>query len=120
MPLRWRHCCSSDAVHHPTFGGYGLAIWLTYLVGINEVAIVGADGERGAMERVIWEGFRPDIVIASSDASDSVVPLLAGRAAGSAASTPGLAYVCRQLVCELPVDSVEELRTTLQLGAVSD
>jgi len=111
---------AGDAVHHPTFGGYGLAIWLTYLVGINEVAIVGADGERGAMERVIWEGFRPDIVIASSDASDSVVPLLAGRAAGSAASTPGLAYVCRQLVCELPVDSVEELRTTLQLGAVSD
>jgi uncharacterized protein YyaL (SSP411 family) len=72
------------------------------------------------MESVVWEGFRPDIVIASSDAADSVVPLLAGRTAGSAASTPGLAYVCRQLVCELPVDSVEGLRTTLVLDTVSD
>ncbi len=109
-----------DAVHHPTFGGYGLAIWLTNLVGTNEVAIVGRDEDRSAMEMVVWEGFRPDIVIASSDTADSVVPLLAGRTAGSAASTPGLAYVCRQLACELPVDSVEELRTTLVLETVSD
>ncbi|MEE8457637.1 MAG: thioredoxin domain-containing protein [Acidimicrobiia bacterium] len=107
-----------DAVHHPTFGSYGLAIWLTNLIGINEVAIVGEDEDRSAMERVVWEGFRPDIVLASSDGADSLVPLLTGRTAVSEDSTPGLAYVCRQLVCELPVDSAEGLRTKLQLGTV--
>jgi hypothetical protein len=105
-----------NAVHHPTFGGYGLAIWLTNLVGINEVAIVGGNEERSSMERLVWEGFRPDIVIASSDDAESVVPLLAGRTRGTA----GLAYVCRQLVCELPVDSVDELRAKLQLGIGSN
>ncbi|GMQ92805.1 MAG: thioredoxin domain-containing protein [Acidimicrobiia bacterium] len=100
-----------DAVDHPTFGGYGLAIWLTNLVGIYEVAIVGGDGDRSSMERVVWERFRPDVVMASSGGADSAIPLLASRSE----ETASLAYVCRQLVCELPVDSVEGLRAKLLL-----
>jgi uncharacterized protein len=105
-----------DATHHPTFGGYGLAVWLTNLVGMNEVAIVGPDEGRTSMERVAWEAFRPDVVIASSNSADSVVPLLAGRTEDTATK----AYVCRNLVCDLPVGSAEELGAKLRLDTVLD
>ena len=105
-----------DALHHPMFGGYALAVWLTHLFGINEIAIVGPDDERTAMERVIWDDFRPNSVLASSDGRGTSIPLLAGRTD----STGAKAYVCRQLACELPVESAEALRLKLQLGADSD
>lgn len=100
-----------DALTHPSFAGYGLAIWLTQLVGVKEVAIVGSGHEQDAMERFVSEGFRPDIVVAVGDGSESVVPLLAGRPARAEPA----AYVCQNLVCDLPVTSASALRMSLQL-----
>ena len=94
---------AGTATQHPSFGGYGLAVWLTHLVGIDEVAIVGAD--TAAMERTIWSTFRPNAVVAVGDGTPGPVPLLAERPA----TDRTLAYVCRDLVCDLPVGTPEEL-----------
>ncbi len=96
---------AKDALRYPSFAGYSLAVWLTQLVGIKEVAIVGDDAIRGDMERILWGTFRPDVVIAVGDGSDSPVPLLFDRPMQKTT----LAYVCRNLVCELPLDSADAL-----------
>ena len=98
---------AGTAVQHPSFGGYGLAVWLTHLIGIDEVAIVGSD--IAPMEEIVWRRFHPNVVVAVSDGSPSSVPLLADRPATDRA----LAYVCRDLVCDLPVDSTDDLATKL-------
>jgi len=100
---------SSDALQNPAFGGYSLAIWLTHLSGVKEVAIVGTDEQRDALTRPIWGQFRPTVVVAPGDGSPSAVPLLADRPGGDT----GLAYVCENLVCDLPIDSAEELASKL-------
>ena len=100
-----------DALQYPSFAGYGLAVWLTHLVGIREVAIVGNDDTVGAMQRLIWAEFRPNVVVAVGDGSQSRVPLLFDRPPRDHT----LAYVCQNLVCGLPVDTVEALDTGLGL-----
>lgn len=102
---------SHDALHQPTFAGYSLAVWLTHGVGVNEVALVGPDEGRTELERVVWESFLPNVVLASSSSDATVVPLLQGRV-GSARS---LAYVCRELVCELPVATPKALSDQINL-----
>jgi hypothetical protein len=84
--------------HHPSFAGHLLAVWATVLYGVDEVAIPGAPH----LERVVWEEFRPGAVLATA----GNVPLLAGRA-------PGMAYVCRNMVCDLPVADAGGLRALL-------
>ncbi len=101
---------ANDALRYPSFAGYGLSVWLTQLMGISEVAVVGRHDERRPMERVIWSSYRPNAVIAIGDGSDSVVPLLQNRPSGDGA----LGYVCRNLVCDLPVDSADALADSLE------
>jgi uncharacterized protein YyaL (SSP411 family) len=101
-----------DALQYPSFAGYGLAVWLTELVEVKEVAIVGVDDATEKLEQVIWGAFRPDVVLAVGDGSDSVVPLLLDRPLAD----DTLAYVCRNLVCGLPVASPEELLNSLGLA----
>ncbi len=98
---------ATTAMRHPAFGGYGLAVWLTHLVGVREVAIVGDDTT--AMERVVWGRFDPGVVLAVGDGSPSLVPLLADRSG----TDTGLGYVCEGLVCDLPVATPAELETKL-------
>jgi uncharacterized protein len=98
---------AATAVEHPGFGGYALAVWMTHLVGFREVALVGADTR--AMQDVVWRSFHPEVVMAIGDGGPTDVPLLANRP-----GTPtGLAYVCKDLVCDLPVDTPEALATSL-------
>ena len=101
-----------DALQYPSFAGYGLAVWLTELVGIKEVALIGVDDAVQQMENVIWNSFRPDVVLAVGDGSDSAVPLLLDRPLADNT----LAYVCQNLVCGLPVTSSEALRHNLELA----
>jgi uncharacterized protein YyaL (SSP411 family) len=101
-----------DALQYPSFAGYGLAVWLTELVGIKEVAVVGVDDTVRAMEDVVWDSFRPDIVVAKGDGSASAVPLLLDRPLADST----LAYVCESLVCGLPVASSEGLMNSLELS----
>ena len=88
---------ATQALAHPAFGGYSLAVWLTHLTGMREVAIVGDDG---TLAQAMWDSFVPDPVIATGDGGPTVVPLLDGRTAIDGSRT---AYVCEDFVCALPV-----------------
>ncbi|MEN8041503.1 MAG: thioredoxin domain-containing protein [Actinomycetota bacterium] len=103
---------TGDAMRHPSFAGYALAVWLTELIGINEVAIVGGGKTAAAMEHLVWSTFRPDIVVATATGSTPLVPLLQNRPIQDRT----LAYVCRHLACEAPVDSVDALAESLSVG----
>jgi uncharacterized protein YyaL (SSP411 family) len=65
--------------------------------GIIEVAIVGDRPDLVKVAHLLW---RPDLVLAWGEPYDS--PLWEDR-------TPGYAYVCRDSVCEAPVDTPEAL-----------
>jgi uncharacterized protein YyaL (SSP411 family) len=83
---------------NPAFAGQMLAVWATALHGVKEVAIPSAPD----LESVVWETFRPEVVLATA----GNIPLLDGRPSG-------MASVCRDMVCALPVASPEALRTQL-------
>jgi len=97
------------AKRHPAFGGHALAVWLTHLAGIKEVAITGDKDATHGMERLVWGAFRPNIVVAVNRDEDSSVPLLADRPAG----TDATAFVCEGLVCGLPARSTTEFASQL-------
>ncbi len=86
-----------------------------HLIGVlavdqpNEVAVVGAAAQRRALTNVVWETFRPGVVIAAGEPGKTSIPLLADRGAGDR----GLAYVCHGFVCNLPVATPDELRAQL-------
>jgi hypothetical protein len=94
-----------DAVSNPAFGGYALAIWLTHLAGIKEVAIVGTPDQQHDLTRPIWGAFHPNVIVAPGDGGTTTVPLLADRPAGA----EGSAYVCQNLTCDLPVTTPQAL-----------
>jgi uncharacterized protein YyaL (SSP411 family) len=93
----------------PSFAGHLLAVWATVLNGIEEVAVVAPQETRSRFTDVIWEQFRPEVVLAFSDEATSSVPLLAERTPGSS----GRGFVCRGFVCELPAETPEQLRDQL-------
>jgi uncharacterized protein YyaL (SSP411 family) len=98
-----------SAQRHPAFAGYTLAVWATVLAGVKEVAIVGSESEAASLSNVVWEQFRPEVVLAVGDGPSPSVPLLEGRDRGDEAR----AYVCRDFVCALPVEAPEALRGQL-------
>ena len=94
--------------------GYG---WLlrqfeAVAAGPREIAIVGEPGDdRDELARVAAVPPRPGTVVVVSDPDHADrVPLLAGR--GPLDGRPA-AYVCRDLACERPVTSPEELAASL-------
>ena len=97
------------ALHHPSFAGYSLAIWLTHLIGIEEVAIVG--DESTELTDVVWSEFRPHVALAVGAGAATSVPLLAERPIGDRP----IAYVCKNQVCDLPTGSASELASQLAL-----
>jgi uncharacterized protein YyaL (SSP411 family) len=101
---------SASAERHPAFAGYSLAVWATVLAGIKEVAIVGSEPGAGSLSDVVWQQFRPEVALAVGDGSPTSVPLLEGRDRGNEAR----AYVCRDFVCALPVETPEALRVQLE------
>ena len=69
--------------------------------GITEVAVVG---DRPDLVAVVWERWRPDVVLAWGEPYDS--PLWEGR-------HDGMAYVCRHYACQAPQDAADGLRAQL-------
>ena len=69
--------------------------------GITEVVIPGDNADLVRVAKAVW---RPDMVLAWGEEYDS--PLWTGRVSG-------LAYVCRDRVCDLPADSPESLLSQL-------
>jgi uncharacterized protein YyaL (SSP411 family) len=92
----------------------GFAHWLcnaTLLLGEpQEIAIVGeAESEQvQALLDVVRNQFRPNVVVAVG--LNSTIPLLEDRSQLDARAT---AYVCRNFVCKLPVNSADALRNLL-------
>jgi uncharacterized protein len=95
------------APEHPGAFGHLLQAVDFALADVREVALVG--DERGPLEQVVRETFRPNVVLAGGAADG--VPLLAGREPvdGRAA-----AYVCERFTCQRPVTEPDELRALLQ------
>jgi len=95
----------------PRFAGWSLAAAEAALAGPLEVAVVGRPGpDRDALAREARRSSSPGALVLVADAATDAVPLLAGR--GEVDGRPA-AYVCRGMVCERPVTSVEELRAAL-------
>ncbi len=116
----------------PRVAGWLLATAQADLAGPVEAAVVGPAGpERSALHRELLNSASPGLVIAVEDdggaevppsdapsggaavhSGGAPVPLLAGRPAG-----PGgvpVAYLCRNMVCERPVATAEDLRARLR------
>ncbi len=94
---------------HPSAVGHLLAVLAVDRP--REVAIVGDEPSgRKSMADVVWETYRPGVVLAQADRGDGSVPLLAGRTPADGAAQ---AYVCKDFVCALPVETPEALRKQL-------
>ncbi len=101
--IRLLHTLAPD---HPHAFGHLLSAIDFLLADVREVALVGDD--RGPLEDVVREAFRPHVVLAGGEADG--VPLLEGREPvdGRAA-----AYVCERFACRRPVTEPAELRQLL-------
>ncbi|MDQ0757189.1 thioredoxin domain-containing protein [Arthrobacter sp. B3I4] len=110
------------AVRAPRAAGWLLATAQAALAGPLEAAVAGAaTPERAALHRALLLTPSPGLVIAVQDtaaepgaeatgSASAVVPLLRGRTAADAEPT---AYLCRGMVCRLPVRTVAQLREQL-------
>ncbi len=95
---------------YPSAVGHLLSVLTSLDIGPREVAIVGPDA--GALHQVVWEAFRPELIIAldRANADGAIVPLLANRAQNGGT----LAYVCEGFACKLPVSDPAALRSQLR------
>lgn len=93
----------------PRFAGWSLAAAVAMQDGPVEVAVVGPAGpERDALEHRARQ--HPGAVVLVADGPRDDVPLLVGRTEVEGRAS---AYVCRNLVCERPVTTVDELGAAL-------
>jgi uncharacterized protein YyaL (SSP411 family) len=69
---------------------------------------VGAPAARASLEREVARHFLPTVLIAPAD-GDAGLPILEGRAVAEGAA----AYVCENMVCDLPAHDVDTLRAQL-------
>ncbi|ALV44490.1 hypothetical protein SAMN04489740_2116 [Arthrobacter alpinus] len=105
----------------PRSAGGLLSVTQALLAGPLELAVVGPAGPaREALVREAWLSPSPGLVLAVWDGfGDAPVPLLEGRGSASTAADDDaktaqpLAYVCRNMVCALPVATPQELRKQL-------
>ncbi len=98
----------------PRFAGWSLAAAETALAGPVEVAVVGAPGpDRDALERAARRHAPGGAVVVAAARGESTIELMAER---DVLDGRPAAYVCRNLVCERPVTSVEELLGLLGSG----
>ncbi|MDQ0679504.1 uncharacterized protein YyaL (SSP411 family) [Arthrobacter pascens] len=109
----------------PRVAGWLLATAQAALAGPVEAAVVGPESpERTALHRELLKSASPGLVIAVEDdgvpsvppsgapSGDAGVPLLKGRPPARDGSP--LVYLCRNMVCDLPVGTPEDLRKRLQ------
>ncbi|HEY7009228.1 MAG TPA: thioredoxin domain-containing protein [Jatrophihabitantaceae bacterium] len=94
-------------VQHPRYLGWALAAAEALVAGPLQVAVAGADP---ALVQAAWRHRPGGTVVVAGDPDEPDVPLLAGRPLVDGRSA---AYVCRGMVCDLPVTSVPELLAQL-------
>ena len=89
---------------HTRFAGWSAAMFVTWLDGPREVAILGED--LSSFREVLVRGTAPGMVYAWGQDQ----PLLENRSALNGLST---AYVCRGFVCDAPTTEISELRNSI-------
>jgi uncharacterized protein YyaL (SSP411 family) len=95
----------------PRFAGWSLAAAEAALDGPVEVAVVGPPGaERDALEHRARRDAPGGAVVVAAEPDQSTIPLMADR---DLVDGRPAAYVCRNLVCQRPVTSIEELAELL-------
>ena len=103
------------ASRYPTAFGYWLCAIDFALQPAQEVAILGdpANQHTQTLEAVLWESFRPHTISARSSLPipPDAPALLQDRTLLEGKPT---AYVCRNLVCNFPVNEPQDLRTQLE------
>jgi uncharacterized protein YyaL (SSP411 family) len=101
---------SEIGTSQPRFFGWALAAAESVVDGPVQVAIVG-EPDGGPLTETAWRLRPPGAVVVSAEPDAPGLPLLADRplVRGQAA-----AYVCRGMVCDLPVTSVEDLQAALR------
>ncbi len=97
----------------PRFLGWALAGAEALISGPLQVAIVGERGS-GPLTETAWRLRPPGAVIVSGSPDAPGQPLLAGRPL--VADGPA-AYVCRGMVCDLPVTTAGGLAAALEAGS---
>jgi uncharacterized protein len=97
------------AVSQPRFFGWTLAAVAALLDGPVQVAIVGEPGG-GPLTTTAWRRRPPGAVVLSAEPDAPELPLLAGRPLVNGRPA---AYVCRGMVCDLPVSDVAGLERIL-------
>ncbi|WP_375477034.1 thioredoxin domain-containing protein [uncultured Jatrophihabitans sp.] len=102
-------------IEQPRFFGQLLAVAEGLLAGPVQVAVVGEVGELGELgggplTATAWRLRPPGAVVVSGESDSPGVPLLADRPLVRDAPA---AYVCRGMVCDLPVSDVDELARSL-------
>ncbi len=99
---------TGGGVAQPRFFGWALAAAQALVDGPVQIALVGHDRD---LERVAWQLRPPGSVLVSGEPDQAGVPLLAGRAL--VGGQPA-AYVCRGMVCDLPVTTTSQLALLLR------
>jgi uncharacterized protein len=89
---------------HTRFAGWGSAVFVTWLDGPREVAIVDAGDSE--LRDIVIRGTAPGMVYSF----DADMPLLQHRKMISEVPT---AYVCRGFVCDAPTNDLEVLKTSI-------
>jgi Highly conserved protein containing a thioredoxin domain len=100
---------SALAVRQPRFFGWTLAAAAALLDGPVQVAIAG-ERDRGRLAELAWRARPPGAVVVTGEPDAPGVPLLADRPLVEGRPA---AYVCRGMVCDLPVTTEADLRAAL-------
>ncbi len=95
----------------PTGFGSMLQVAEHALAARRELVTLGPATARSELDAVAFGRYDPHLLFAPSEAP-GVLPHFEGRTAGESA----VAYVCRDMVCDLPVHGAEELRAQLLSG----
>jgi hypothetical protein len=97
----------------PRFAGWSLAAAEMMLDGPREIVVVADDGDPVGEEMARLARAVPGAVslVVTPDGVDPAIPLLSGRSLVDGRAT---AYVCRDMVCQRPVTSAEELAELLR------
>jgi uncharacterized protein YyaL (SSP411 family) len=91
----------------PRFVGWALAAAEGLVAGPVQIAVVGDDEQ---LARAAWVHRPPGAVVVCGEPDQQGVPLLAGRPLVDGRPA---AYVCRGMVCDLPVTTREDLLAQL-------
>ncbi|MCA4133552.1 thioredoxin domain-containing protein [Arthrobacter sp. M4] len=106
----------------PRIAGWLLATAQAAVAGPVEAAVVGPDGrDRQELHRALLTSSSPGLVVAvgTGDGGTPAVPLLEGRV--PARDGGPQVFLCRDMVCDLPVRTVEDLRGRLrEMGGLAE